>query len=324
MIRSLRRGFTLVELLVVIAIIGVLVALLLPAVQAAREAARRLSCQAHLSQLILAVHNYEMSQSVYPTGTIEKQGPIFSWPKGYHHNWLTHTLPYLEQKNTYNAIDFGAGVYDPKNAAVRHITLRLATCPSDPKSYAGKPSNYAGVHHDQESPINSDHQGVFVLNSRVGYEDVPDGAAHTLFLGEKRIDDMDLGWMSGTRATLRNTGTPLNGGVPGPGLPTFPLNGEGLPLFGPGDALRFWTPEGDAPAVAEPPSAVNDQLAGLPPGRPNPQLLVVGGFSSSHPGVVNFAFGDGRIAGLSQYVDPLVLQQLGNRADGKLLDEARY
>ena len=87
------RAFTLVELLVVIAIIGVLVALLLPAVQAAREAARRAACGNHLSQLIIAVHNYEMAHGHYPAGTIDAAGPVANTPAGYHHNWIAGLLP---------------------------------------------------------------------------------------------------------------------------------------------------------------------------------------------------------------------------------------
>jgi prepilin-type N-terminal cleavage/methylation domain-containing protein len=97
--RGLRRkAFTLVELLVVIAIIGVLIAMLLPAVQAAREAARRSICISNLSQLIAAVHQYEMSHLVYPPGSIEPQGPILSQPSGYHHNWIVSLLPYIEER----------------------------------------------------------------------------------------------------------------------------------------------------------------------------------------------------------------------------------
>src|SRR5215813_6754415 len=100
-----RRAFTLVELLVVIAIIGVLVALLLPAVQVAREAARRSQCGSHLSQLIVAVNNYELAHGAYPPGTIEPKGPIASVPTGYHHNWIVQILPYIEEQNAWKAID---------------------------------------------------------------------------------------------------------------------------------------------------------------------------------------------------------------------------
>ena len=83
--KSSPRGFTLVELLVVIAIIGVLVALLLPAIQYAREAARRMSCANNLGQLIVAVNHYEMAHSFYPAGTIDAKGPILNTRAGFHH-----------------------------------------------------------------------------------------------------------------------------------------------------------------------------------------------------------------------------------------------
>src|SRR5688500_10738664 len=148
-----KRAFTLVELLVVIAIIGILVALLLPAVQAVREAARRMQCSNNLSQLIIATHNYEMAHGVYPPGTIDKKGPIVNLPAGYHHNWITQLLPYVEQKNSFANIDFKVGVYHAKNIPVRINPIRLVHCPSD--SAAGPVSNYAGVHHDVEAPIDT-------------------------------------------------------------------------------------------------------------------------------------------------------------------------
>jgi prepilin-type N-terminal cleavage/methylation domain-containing protein/prepilin-type processing-associated H-X9-DG protein len=201
-------GFTLVELLVVIAIIGVLIALLLPAIQAAREAARRSSCQNNLSQLIIAVHNYEMAHGVYPAGTMDAKGPILSQQSGYHHNWISRILPFIEQGNAYRAIDWKAGVYAKSNGPVRSLSIRLLGCPSNPISGQAL-SSYAGVHHDVESPIDVDNHGVFFLNSRVRYDDIPDGSSHTVFIGEKSSNPVDLGWMSGTRATLRNMGSPL-------------------------------------------------------------------------------------------------------------------
>ena len=286
---SLRRAFTLVELLVVITIIGILIALLLPAVQAAREAARRTQCTNNLTQLILAVQNYEMAARVYPPGTIDKTGPIVNTAQGYHHNWIEQILPYLEEGNAYRHIDFAVGVYDAKNAEVRKVRMRGLQCPSEPHSPSDTPaSNYAGCHNDLEQPIHTDNHGVFFLNSAVHYEDVSDGASYTLFIGEKLMDPMaapgsDLGWMSGTRATLRNAGTKLN------------------------EVLNQWQLQRGRP--------------GMPPAGPpaDPKNLAVGGFSSHHPGGANFAFGDGHVRFISQTLELSVLQQLAHRADGRLL-----
>src|SRR5829696_3130788 len=99
--KSGREGFTLIELLVVIAIIGVLIALLLPAVQAAREAARRSQCVNNLMQLGLALHNYESAHEVLPPGVVNPTGPIQNTPHGYHFSWLTQILPYIEQTNVH-------------------------------------------------------------------------------------------------------------------------------------------------------------------------------------------------------------------------------
>src|SRR5438309_5217157 len=92
-------GFTLIELLVVIAIIAGLIALLLPAVQAAREAARRVQCCNSLMQLSLGLKSYEASHEVLPPGVINPTGPIKNQPKGYHVGWLVQLLPFIEQTN---------------------------------------------------------------------------------------------------------------------------------------------------------------------------------------------------------------------------------
>lgn len=210
-------GFTLVELLVVIAIIGILVALLLPAVQAVREAARRSQCSNNLVQISLAVNQYEMAHSVYPPGSLDTQGPIRSVAKGYHHGWISQILPYMEQRNTWMHIDRAVSVYDKKNAAVRDLAIGTLNCPSSPWSTDGY-SDFAAVHHEIEAPIDSNNNGTFFLNSRVRYDGLLDGSSQTLFIGEKLPAPNDLGWMSGTNATLRNTGTPIAAGRTGAGF----------------------------------------------------------------------------------------------------------
>ena len=218
--RIRRMGFTLIELLVVIAIIAVLVALLLPAVQAAREAARRVQCVNNLMQIGIACKNYENAFESLPSGVVNPTGPIADVPKGYHFNWISQLLPYLDAKPVYRHLDFNSDVYAPQNGTARAVMLNVLMCPSTlPSRMArtgptepagGDPAltNYAGCHNDKEAPIDAKNNGVFYLNSRVRYEDIEDGASNTIFFGEKLTEDTELGWASGTRSTLRNMARP--------------------------------------------------------------------------------------------------------------------
>ncbi|MFQ5731925.1 MAG: DUF1559 domain-containing protein [Planctomycetaceae bacterium] len=289
------RGFTLIELLVVIAIIAILIALLLPAVQQAREAARRANCKNNLAQLIIAIHNYEMAWETLPPGTVNAEGPIRNEAKGYHMSWIVQILPYIEEGNAFRRIDFKADVYDKKNAAVRAHRISVLVCPSEPNTgfYVDEhdrgiaPATYAGCHDGTETPINVKNSGVLFLNSSVRFEQITDGSSHTIFLGERIIESRPgdgpatLGWMSGTRATLRNTGLPPNEGV------------QHL-LEGRRDA---------------------------PPKKPAVPVTFVGGFSSRHAGGAQFAFGDGSVRFMSENINPETYQLLGHRADGMLTGE---
>jgi prepilin-type N-terminal cleavage/methylation domain-containing protein/prepilin-type processing-associated H-X9-DG protein len=138
-----RRGFTLIELLVVIAIIGVLVALLLPAVQAAREAARRMQCTNNLKQLGIAFHSYESAVGSFPSGEISTLvNPSWTIPAGNCNaappelgpGWSLFALafPYLEQQALSNALNFNLVIADPSNATVRGTKVSTYLCPSDP------------------------------------------------------------------------------------------------------------------------------------------------------------------------------------------------
>jgi prepilin-type N-terminal cleavage/methylation domain-containing protein len=275
-IRNRQRAFTLVELLVVITIMGILMAMMVPAVMATREAARRMTCLNNLFQIGVALNNYQAAYDMLPPGTTDQQGPVHNTPQGYKMSWTVHLLPYLDENVIHRHIDFSVGAYDAKNTVVRALKLQVFTCPSADPALVDQPpvSNYVGCQNDVETPINTDNHGVLFLNSHIGRSDVTDGTSHTIYLGEKVTEPADLSWMSGTRATLRNTGAAPQWGALGPTAPN--------------------------------PAAKND--------------LWVGGFSSDHYQICNYLFGDGRTDSLSDCIDVKVLQQLGNRADGKLLE----
>jgi prepilin-type N-terminal cleavage/methylation domain-containing protein/prepilin-type processing-associated H-X9-DG protein len=249
-----RLAFTLVELLVVIAIIGILVALLLPAIQASRESARRASCSNHMSQLILAVHDFESAHESYPAGTVDAKGPIQNLPNGHHISWIVRILPYVEEGNLFNNIDTTLSAYHQKNDRARQKVVSILVCPSS-RADDWPYSNYAGCHHDTEAPIDTTNRGVFFLNSRITREDIKDGAGYTMFLGEKSTNDFDLGWISGTPSTLRNAGWPLNQ-KRGPGLTS---NLPWLYSYAEGEAKWQWANQGVDPeagnvgGVAPPP-----------------------------------------------------------------------
>lgn len=217
-VTSLARGaFTLVELLVVIAIISILVSLLLPAVQAAREAARRCSCSNNLAQLGLAIHHYEFNMEHLPAGVTNPDGPIRNEAIGQHVSWTVRILPYIEQTNVYKHFDMEAGTYAEANLPVRQQHVSLFMCPSFGGLPAGSSApialtTYAGCHHDREAPIDDNNNGLLYLNSHVRFGQIEDGASNTILIGEMLPEVDDLGWASGTRASLRNTGS-LNGSL---------------------------------------------------------------------------------------------------------------
>lgn len=314
--RSARRAFTLVELLVVIAIIGLLISLLLPAVQAAREAARRSQCANSLSQLILAVHEYEATWERYPAGSIDATGPIQSLPTGYHFNWLSGILPFIEERNAFEHLDFTQSVYSPANAPVLNLQISWLRCPSE--SGAGSTpagdTSYAACHHHVEAPIDVDNSGVFFLNSRITPADVRDGLSHTIFLGEKRVLRIgELGWLSGTRSTLRNTGTAINSSTVGNGPLVAFQSGQDLPV--PPQAQQFPGGPGDV--------ELDEDIALPEAPAPDPAVLAlaVGGFESDHPGGANVALGDGSVRHMSASTSTYILQLYGHRADGQFFSD---
>jgi prepilin-type N-terminal cleavage/methylation domain-containing protein len=228
--RTISNGFTLVELLVVIAIIGILVSLLLPAVQAARESARRMKCQNNTRQLALALHNYHDTFEKLPAGSMfpTSPGSILAGP--YAWGMMMFTLPFHERGAAYDTIDFAtqdcgsairqlqaAGEPDPSSEAIPlficpsdpHGFHRLLSGPTGPLPYSGNcgllyPGNYLGVAGDEEDPTVCPYNNIGILQgdgmffslsgTRLG--DVVDGTSTTLMIGERGIpDNLGWGWM---------------------------------------------------------------------------------------------------------------------------------
>jgi prepilin-type N-terminal cleavage/methylation domain-containing protein len=184
------KGFTLVELLVVIAIIAVLVALLLPAVQFAREAGRRSTCANNMRQLALAFHGYHDTFAYLPPGISVLGGqspqPFLSWN--------ARLLPFLEQSALWNEI-LEAYVQDPNFLDVPPHTNRATVvaafgCPSDPRtlqpfSLSGSPKMAFTAYLGVEGLNSQRKDGVLFMDSRIGLRDITDGTSNTLLIGER-------------------------------------------------------------------------------------------------------------------------------------------
>lgn len=226
---SRRTGFTLVELLVVIAIIGILVALLLPAIQAARAAARRTQCQSNLKQIGIALMNYHSANNEFPVAMQFDPHPQFpnasvraATNTDYKANWIISILPYLEEQSLYDAFNFDKYISDPLNREVRGRLIPSLLCPEDTGAdvrFAGSPrirtregdnwgrANYAcngDNEYADDWPITKDPQkiGVLRLNRNTKISQIIDGTSHTLLVAEIRIGLSELDrrgvWAMGT------------------------------------------------------------------------------------------------------------------------------
>ncbi|MEN6498003.1 MAG: DUF1559 domain-containing protein [Thermoguttaceae bacterium] len=244
--RMRRTGFTLVELLVVIAIIGILIALLLPAVQAAREAARRMSCSNNMKQMGLALHMYHDTNRQFPAGwtaydPATRQPHWFGLP-GW--GWPAKILPFMEQSSVYNSrVHLDLPITDPANAEARLTAIATFRCPSDTgeatfKLAGGGPvvgggsfspvdvatSNYLGVFGTEDFHDVCDGKpcignGTFVLVRGFAMRDLTDGTSQTFIVGERSSKHAPATWLG-----------VVTGGQHAParicGISTFPPNSE--------------------------------------------------------------------------------------------------
>jgi prepilin-type N-terminal cleavage/methylation domain-containing protein/prepilin-type processing-associated H-X9-DG protein len=300
-----RNGFTLVELLVVIAIIGVLIALLLPAVQAAREAARRMQCGNNLKQIGLALLSYEGSHGVFPPGRVGYDEGGSTPVQKLGTSGFVMILPQLEQQQLYDMFDFTNGRWPygatwlATNASAIAERPDVYVCPSDesepyslqPKvdtayDTYGRPAatgSYAmvsgtiGAAGGLSQAMKYENTGVFFYIETFKARDVTDGLSKTLFVGEVvegHTQNSSNIWSRALREmdTLRSTSNPLN---------TFP----GEPIY-----------------------------------MTNYGLKVNGAFASRHPSGANFGFGDGHAAFLEENIDLSLYRALSTRDGSEVVE----
>ncbi|HMP78608.1 MAG TPA: DUF1559 domain-containing protein [Pirellulaceae bacterium] len=290
-VNTVRRGWSLIELLVVVAIIAILVGLLLPAVQFAREAARRASCMNHLKQIGLALINHHDTQGRFPSG--------FEWPD--RTMWSARILPYTEQQHLYDTLEFGQPWDAGPNMEACGVLIPWMQCPSHPlpppvwfegidnrqaATYLGSATGLTKRESGPGLRVGDPHlDGVLFNNSRVRTRDIIDGTSNTLLVGEAIFD-------------LETRGIDFDG------------NSQAVDhwYFGSTDQLNGINA---SECVGSGMARLNFIKRKSETDIDEKELC----FGSFHPGVVQFVFADGHVETLSETIEPSVLQRLANRAD---------
>jgi prepilin-type N-terminal cleavage/methylation domain-containing protein/prepilin-type processing-associated H-X9-DG protein len=309
--RVSRRAFTLIELLVVIAIIAVLMGLLLPAVQKVREAAARTKCQNNLKQIGLACHAYHDANQAFPPGYWACENYVdgaTDTSPGW--GWAAYLLPYLEQGNLFQQLDFQKPV---QNSSAIQTRVAVYLCPSDitPASFAvpdgfgvticwAAPSSYAAcVGGDETDASGATGRGVFYRNSHTRFADIIDGTSSTILIGERAWSNANGIWAGAIPGGVikRGQSNPCQPNIPGAWYPASVLVQAHAHLNN---------------ALSDP-----DGSAGMDD------------FSSRHPGGSNFVFADGSVRFLrsvagdnadgSYTSDGLTFQALATRAGDEVI-----
>ncbi len=200
-----RAGFTLVEVIVVLSIVAVLAALLLPAVQSAREVARRIQCQNNMRQIGLALHNYDASLRTLPPGCLQWRpfnGPTFL--KNF--AWSALILPFMEEQNVHSLVDFNHPFDHPTNAVARRTPIATFMCPTVP-NHPPKPgkTDYGGLYGQRINTRIDTNNGIFVYNQPFKFRDITDGLTYTAAVAED-TGGPDGEWINGSNVFEQSGG----------------------------------------------------------------------------------------------------------------------
>src|SRR5262245_14739164 len=344
---STRRGFTLLELIVVIAIIGILLALLIPAVQKIREVALQAACRNNLHQMGLALQAHHEARGGFPPGIV---GGTDDNLAGGAQSGFAFLLPFLDQDPWTKRWDRSRAWYDPPNDELVAFQMKVYFCPSNRSEgsidlqflvpSAGRPlpnpascdyllSKGANAALCRTTQVPKAGRGVFDVNTRTRLSDISDGASYTFAIGEGAGNNPRFGirhwWQDTTPATELFPGQPTlidQSWSAGP-MATRQLGSLGL-LLGSTmgvTALRGgYDPPYDEPMnapLALPGLDCNNGCtnAGTAPG----QYDTVSGFRSAHPGGCNFLFCDGSVRFIRQDLSPATYRALSTMAGGEVL-----
>jgi prepilin-type N-terminal cleavage/methylation domain-containing protein/prepilin-type processing-associated H-X9-DG protein len=324
--RLARNGFTLVEILVVIAIIGILVALLLPAIQASRGAARRTQCQNNMKQAALALQNYESAKKVFP--------PFCELPRTTTFQPFSaqvRLLPYLEEQNVAGLIDLDVSVPFTAHPEVAKVRIATFMCPAEENDRERAtptliyyPLNYClneGTWFIYDPVSNEAGDGAFAPNHSFKASQISDGLSHTLAISECKAYQPNL-WDSGKPSTM---------GVKAPDTPadlaahfggTFDFNGHTEWVEGDVHETGFtttFTPNSEVP-YTDAGATYSVDLTSMRDGESttSPTYAAVTA-RSYHPGQVNVAMMDGSVQVIADGIDLAVWRAAGTRASSETL-----